>query len=194
MRLFVAVETGPDIASAVMPIVAELRRRAERLAPLARITWAVPPRVHLTLRFIGEVSPEKAEAISAALVRGVPRMPFQVEIGGAGVFPERGPARVLWLGLTSGVEPMLRLEEQVSSRLAQLGIAPDTRPYHPHVTLGRVRDASGLRPAALFQGIADATLGPFQVSSYTLFESRRTAGGTEYVPLVRTRLACQPVD
>lgn len=193
MRLFVAVETGPDIASAVMPIVGELKRRAERMAPLARMTWAVPSRVHLTLRFIGDVDPATADTIAGVLERGVPRLPFSVEVGGVGTFPERGPARVLWLGLTSGLENMTRLEEHVSARLATVGIPRDERPFRPHVTLARVRDAAGLRPAALVQGLNDASLGSFQVSSYTLFESRPTPHGTEYIPIVKTRLACQPV-
>jgi RNA 2',3'-cyclic 3'-phosphodiesterase len=193
MRLFVAVDTGPDIASAVMPIVAELKHRAERLAPLARFTWAVPSRVHLTLRFIADVDPKTADTIAAALERGVPRMPFSVEIGGVDVFPDRGAPRVFWLGLTSGLDGMVKLEEHLSTRLLSVGIPREERPFRPHVTLCRVRDASGLRPTALLQGLADASLGSFRVSSYTLFESRPTPHGPEYRPIVTSRLACQPV-
>lgn len=193
MRLFVAVETGPEVAAGVAPLVAELKRRAERLAPLARISWTAMERVHLTLRFIGEVPPSRAEAIGKALERGVPMLPFPVEVGGLAAFPARGPARVLWVGLSSGVESMVKLESLVSARLAEAGVPPDTRPFHPHVTLARVRDAAGLRIAPLFHGLTDATLGAVQVSSFTLFESRATPRGVEYVALVRSRLACQPV-
>lgn len=193
MRLFVAIDTGPDVAAAVAAIVAELKPRAAKLAPLSRLTWATPGRVHITLRFIGEVDAERGRAIAKALERGVPLIPFHIEAGGLGAFPERGQPRVLWVGLTAGSDAVARLEELVSARLAQAGVARDDRPFRPHITLARVRDADGLRPAALFHGLTDASLGSVTVSSYTLFESRQSARGREYIPLVRSRLACEPV-
>jgi RNA 2',3'-cyclic 3'-phosphodiesterase len=193
VRLFVGVDTGPEVASAIAAIVAELKPRASRLAPMARLTWAKPEHVHLTLRFIGEVDAARAATLAQAFERGVPLAPFTVEVGGLGVFPDRGQPRVLWVGLTGGVETMTRLEDLVSTRLLQAGVPRDERPFRPHVTVARVRDAADLRPAALFQGLADATIGTITVSSFTLFESRQTPGGVEYLPLVQSRLACQPV-
>jgi 2'-5' RNA ligase len=88
---------------------------------------------------------------------------------------------------------MVKLESLVSGRLAEAGVPTDARPFHPHVTLARVRDAAGLRTPPLFQGLSDVTLGHVQVAGYTLFDSRATPHGLEYVALARTRLACQPV-
>jgi 2'-5' RNA ligase len=193
MRLFVAIDTGPDVAAAIGAIVAELKPRAARLAPQSRLTWASPERVHITLRFIGEVDDERARAITRVLERGVPLLPFNVDVGGLSAFPEQGQPRVLWVGLTAGLESVRRLEDLVSARLEQADVAREARPFHPHITLARVRDAAGLRPSVLFHELADASLGTVAVSSYTLCESRQSSRGTEYIPLVRSRLACEPV-
>lgn len=193
MRLFVAVETGPETAESVALVVAELKRRLATAEPAVRVSWVEPERVHLTLRFIGEVDESKDRAIRACLQRGVPLLPFRVEVGGLSAFPDRGPMRVLWVGLTAGVEQLAVLEKLVSKRLLQAGVAADRSAFHPHVTVGRLRTSTTLRPSQLFQGIEDVTLGSIDVTGYTLFESRPTAHGSEYVPLLRTRLACQAV-
>lgn len=194
MRLFVAVETGPEVAEGIQPVIAEVKRRIATVAPAARVSWSTPERAHLTLRFIGEVDGERAAAIRKSLERGVPLLPFRVEIGGLSVFPDHGPARVLWVGLTAGQDALAGLERQVSERLLLTGVPRDPRPFRPHVTIGRLRTPLAVRPSQLFQGIDDVTLGAVDVIGYTLFESRPTPHGPEYVPLVRTRLACQPVQ
>jgi 2'-5' RNA ligase len=189
MRLFVAVETGAEWLRRRPVAEFALRRTARTARDLVGRDRTRPS----DARFIGEVPPSEADAIGKVLERGVPMLPFPVEVGGLAEFPARGPARVLWVGLSSGIESMVKLESLVSGRLAEAGVPADTRPFHPHVTLARVRDAAGLRTAPLFNGLTDATLGSVQVSGYTLFESRATPRGVEYVALARTRLACQPV-
>jgi 2'-5' RNA ligase len=89
---------------------------------------------------------------------------------------------------------MTRLEAHISDRLARVGVAADTRPFRPHVTIARIRDTAGLRARPVIAGLTDASLGVVTVSGYTLFESRTASAGVEYIPIVRSRLVCEAVS
>jgi len=186
--LFVAV--GVDTASleAAQALAGDLRLRARSLAPEARITWIPPERMHLTIRFIGQVDDARVERVTAALAPAVPQAPFQMTLGGAGVFPERGAPRVLWVGVRAGVEELLRVERTVNERLAALGISPEDRGFSPHLTLARVRDAAGLHSRPWLSSLESAPVGTTRVDAITLYESRLSPKGPTYVPLQRSPL------
>jgi 2'-5' RNA ligase len=188
VRLFVAVEIDPAVAGTLAAFSVQLRQRAQRLAPDARIGWANPEQLHVTSRFIGEVDDKRAAAIAGALLEELPINPFELVLQGAGAFPERGAPRVLWAGISAGVEGLTALEAEVSRRLIACGIAREDRPYRPHVTLARVREAAGLRSPALFETLSDQRFGGTLVEAITLFQSRTSPKGAVYTPLHRTRL------
>ena len=188
MRLFVAIELDPAVAEAAGAVVDELRRRAGRLAPRARITWVAPGRMHLTVAFIGQADEPRASRIRQALGSAAGLTPFDLTVAGLGAFPRTGQPRVLWAGLSGGRDALLRLERSVVSRLADAEIAPEPRAYNPHLTLARVREASGLRAPALFDGLANHPIGTTKVRAITLFDSRLSSTGPTYVPLQRTVL------
>lgn len=187
MRLFVAVEIGP-VAERAAALAGELRQCAARLAPLARITWIPADRLHLTIRFIGSVDAERAGAIQAAMSPPLDTASFELGFAGVGAFPSSGRPQVLWAGVSAGEPGLRRLEEEVTARLVPLGIPAERRPFRPHLTLARVREASGLRGAALFAGIEQASLGTTHCEAITLYESRLSPAGPTYVPLRRTPL------
>ena len=187
MRLFTAIELGEDVCGRGAALVETLRRRAAASAPQAKVTWVAPERMHLTLRFIGEVDDRKAESIVAALRSPMAIEPFDVRWQGLGSFPPRGAPRVLWVGVASGAEGLTRAEKAVSDRLASLGIAPEGRPYSPHLTLARVREPAGLKAAALFDGL-DGALGETHVNAITLFRSHLSPKGPTYVVMEKTAL------
>jgi 2'-5' RNA ligase len=188
VRLFVAVACGADVTQQVAALIQRLRTRVAQLAPAARLTWASAERFHLTIRFIGEVDPETAAAIGTALRAPVALPAFDFTVAGLGVFPARGAARVLWAGVTGGIDGLRNLEREVSGRLAPLGLLPEKRPYAPHLTLARVRDAAGLRFRDLIPGSSDLPLGTAHADAITLFESRLSPKGAAYVALQRTPL------
>ena len=188
MRLFVAVEIAPAVAAGVAALIEELRRRAERLAPHARITWISEKRLHVTVRFIGNVDDAKAEAIQAALQPSIDVAPFDLLVAGAGAFPRTGAPRVLWSGVSDGAASLSAVERDITERLNQAGVAPEPRDYHPHLTLARIRDAGGLKSSSLCHGLQDQMVGTTHVEAITLFESRLSPKGPTYVPLGRTPL------
>jgi RNA 2',3'-cyclic 3'-phosphodiesterase len=185
LRLFTAIELGDDVCANAGTLVDTLRRRASHSAPDARVTWVAPERMHLTLRFIGEVDDSKAEAIVSALREPIAHESFDVRWRGLGSFPPRGAPRVLWVGVAIGSEELRDAERAISDRLATLGMPRENRPYSPHLTLARVREPAGLRTAPLFEGL-DGALGETHVNAITLFRSHLSPKGPTYVVMQKT--------
>jgi 2'-5' RNA ligase len=176
VRLFVAIEVpeGPR---------EDARRRLQAVRdrlPPAR--WVDPDAIHLTLIFLGSIEEPALPALGTALATAVSAYPpFPLALAGGGTFPPRRPARVAWLGVEAGPE-LAALQAAVSAAAVQaVGYAPESRPYHPHITLARCPEPWP-RPAtetftAAFAGPVGA---PFPVSQVALFESRLGAGGARY--------------
>jgi 2'-5' RNA ligase len=188
VRLFVGVDVGPQVAEAFARVSDELRERARGLAPHARLTWVPSDRAHVTVRFIGHVDDAKAEAIKEALEPPIAVPPFDLTVHGVGAFPPSGGLRVVWAGLTAGVEGLSALEEDVSGRLDACGVAREDRAYRPHLTLARVKEPGGLRARTLLEGFTDRAFATTHVDAITLFESRLSPKGPTYVALQRTAL------
>src|SRR5688572_27680231 len=189
MRLFVAVEISPATVSAALECIETMRTRVVRLAPQSRITWITADRLHITLRFIGHVAEEEhAAAILQVLRSPLDQAPFDLTVAGVGTFPPKGSPRVVWAGVAGARDRLVALEEVVSGRLAGVGVPRDARPFSPHLTLARVREAGGLRSRALLEGLGDTVLGVTRVDTITLFESRLSSQGPRYQPLQRALL------
>ena len=192
MRLFLAIELDDEVLHAAGRVIEALKRRASSLAPRARIGWVLPDRMHLTVRFIGYVDERQAARIRGVLKAPIEVPAFRLRVEGLGTFPPKGTPRVIWAGLSSGSEALATVEREVTARLTPVGIPPEDRPYSPHLTLARVKDAAGLKAGPLLEGIAPWSLGSATVDACTLFESRLSPKGPTYVPLQRTALAPGP--
>lgn len=188
MRLFVAVEIGETLARGAARLSEELERRATAAARRAKVTWIPADRMHLTIRFIGELDDGKAPIVRQALEEPFAVAPFSLTLCGAGTFPKSGTPRVVWLGITEGREQLLRVEREVTARLTALGIPDEERVYSPHLTLARVRDPAGLKSAPLLDGLTDRRIGTAQIDAITLFHSKLSPKGPTYTPLLRTPL------
>jgi len=188
MRLFVAVEIGEALASGAATLSAELERRATVAARRAKVTWIPADRMHLTIRFIGEVDDGKASMVRTVLEEPLGVAPFNLTLCGAGTFPTSGTPRVVWIGVTDGREQMLRVEREITARLTPLGIPAEDRAYSPHLTLARVRDPAGLKSMRLLDGLTERTIGTTHIETITLFHSKLSPKGPTYTPILRTPL------
>ncbi len=181
MRLFVALDIPDEVGSALATLAAKLRDAY----PHAR--WARIEGLHVTLKFIGETSPEKAPAIKVALGSLPSRSAFTMTFRGLGFFPNERRPRVLWAGVAAGPE-LAALAAGVETALATLGLPREERAFSPHLTLARF-DSPG-RLDALHAAIEKA--GPLEFGAATaqefhLYQSVLKPGGAEY-----TRLATFP--
>jgi 2'-5' RNA ligase len=174
MRLFVAIDVPEDVRASLAGVVAKLR-------PTCRsVRWVRIEGIHVTLKFIGEIAPEKVGNIRAALSAVAERPPIPIVFRGLGYFPNERRPRVLWAGVEAGPE-LARLASEVDTALHPLGVAREDREYSPHLTLARFKEPRGLE--ALRTAIAKA--GPLEFGATTarefhLYQSVLKPGGAEY--------------
>jgi 2'-5' RNA ligase len=172
MRLFVAL-TLPET----------VRTRLAMLGGgVPGANWVPPENLHLTLRFIGEVSTPEARDIDGALA-GVGGEPFPVEIAGVGQFGDRRQARMLWVGVRQN-PPLAALRGRIESALVRAGLPPETRKFRPHVTLARLKGAPLDRVGQFMAAYGDFALPPFAVNHFTLYSSFRAHEHAQYTPEV----------
>ena len=153
-RLFIAVPLGEEVQDLVSHEIAMLRAEGWP------VRWVQPETSHLTLHFLGDTEPERAELLRLALPEAVAaRAPFDLRTAGLGVFPNFRRPRVLWLGLHGPVHRLELLQHDVGGVLRGLGFAVGDEPYHPHITLGRVRNDDG--ELVRLRDLPDAVKGRF---------------------------------
>lgn len=144
--------------------------------------WVRPDLLHLTLKFLGEVSPGSVPSLEAA-IGNVARETggFPMRIGGFGAFPTVRRPRILWLGVEAS--PALRcLKQDLEWGLSELGFDRETRAFHPHLTLGRARSDLG---AGAFRGLDSLSAGlsfhaEVKVWKVDLMESHLSSSGPRY--------------
>ena len=187
MRLFLAVEISDTVRAAAAEAADALRHRIDVDA-----RWISPGNLHITLWFFGEVADAQVRALTSALDTPLPVAPFEIELGGLGAFPPKGPPRVLWLGVRSGHDRLAALHRELAARLSVLGFEPERRGFSAHLTLARVRE---LRPtaggnSALRRALTEAPAagGHSPVTHVTLFRSRLSPKGASYEAVLRVPL------
>jgi 2'-5' RNA ligase len=188
VRLFVGVEVGAEVQRAASQVIDDLRRRTARDAPDARVTWVRSEQLHVTVRFIGQVDPALGEKIRSTLAPSLETPAFALTVERTGTFPPKRPPRVIWAGVTAGIDSLRSVEQEVRARLDRLVRSTEERDYNPHLTLGRVKNPAGLRPAVLLEGLESTVFGVVRVAAVTLFESRLSSSGPTYIPLGRAEL------
>lgn len=137
-RLFLAVLLPEPVKALVGEQIAELAGEGWP------VRWLQSEGAHLTLRFLGETTREQAELVRLAMPTVVAgHKPFALRTATLGVFPNFRHPRVLWLGLHGPTHRLQGLADDVSRKVTELGFPPADDPYHPHITLGRVRNNDG---------------------------------------------------
>lgn len=136
VRVFVAVELPDTVKAEFAGLAAAIDALGVRGARTVR-----PEGIHLTLKFLGDVSVERVPEIRAAMDFAADEVaPFDLSLGDAGVFPNPRATRVLWVGVEGDLDSLGRLQQRVEESLAELGFRPERRGFNPHITAGRVRD------------------------------------------------------
>ena len=179
MRAFIAIELPETLREALA--LEQARFRA--VCPDAR--WTRPEGIHLTLKFLGEISGEQEAQVKKSLGQMERFEKFTVRARGFGFFPDARRPRVFWAGLEAPAE-LARLAAKVESAMAALGFPAENRAFSPHLTLARFkvpRPQPRLQELLAAQG--DPLLGTFEASEFFLWESRLSPGGAEYRKVAR---------
>jgi 2'-5' RNA ligase len=175
-RLFVAIRPPEDIRDLLL----------DAMDDSADFRWQGEEQLHLTLRFIGEVERPLADDLAAELAR-VRAPTFEIRIIGTGRFEQRSSG-ALW----AGVEPrdaVAALAAKVERACLAVGVAPERRAFHPHITLARWKGRRGHEIARFLERTRDLASPPFPVREFILFESRLSRHGAQY-----EEIATYPLD
>ncbi len=176
MRVFVAVE----LPESVLRDLAALRERFRVCG--ARASWVETENMHLTLRFLGEIGEEALAGLGLGLRRACAgRAGLTLALKGTGAFPNPRRPGVVWAGLETRSGDLVVLRGAVEGAARAAGLGPDDKAFHPHITLGRIRDRR--RPGTLAE-VLDVTRtfsgDAFGVSHVSLFRSTLTPRGPVY--------------
>ncbi|HMB91518.1 MAG TPA: RNA 2',3'-cyclic phosphodiesterase [Rhodothermales bacterium] len=158
-RLFTAIDL-PDEHKARLTALQD---------PTLSVRWTPEAQYHLTLRFIGDVDEETLASFEAALA-SVQAPTFELEGNNLGVFPSLRRPRVIYAGIPPK-PPLLGVHASITHELGKIGIAPDTKPFRPHITIARVKKASAAAVRTFLRAHQSFTLPPFSVSHFHLYES-----------------------
>jgi 2'-5' RNA ligase len=180
-RLFVGIRVSVGTASALAGAAETLQRRAKDAG--IDIRWVAPANYHVTLKFFGWTREEMMPALRDRLVRvttGISRFSFKTARLGA--FSSLDKASVVWAGVVDGAEPLVEIARRIDDEISSpLGFPSETRTFHPHVTLGRVRETRSVRETVL--PLAEQMFGETRVDSISLFESETKSSGSVYTEL-----------
>jgi 2'-5' RNA ligase len=190
LRLFLAVPLAPDVRDALVRAQGRLRRTR------ARVGWVAPQNLHITLAFLGDVPAEAVPALGAALeAAGSPLASFDCRVAGLGHYGSPRSPRVLWAGVSEGAAELGRLYAAVAPAVAAQGIALEKRPFHAHITLGRVRSARDAADVlAALEPEREREFGPLRVESFELVRSVLQPAGPRYTVLRSVQLSGAPEE
>jgi 2'-5' RNA ligase len=166
-RLFVAIRPPEEIRDLLL----------DAMDDSADFRWQDDEQLHLTLRFVGEVERPVADDLAAELGR-VHSPSFELRINGTGRFEQRSSG-ALWAGVEPR-EPLAALAAKVERACVAVGLEPERRAFHPHITLARWKGRRGHEVARFLERTRGLASEPFAVSDFILFESRLSRHGAHY--------------
>jgi 2'-5' RNA ligase len=188
LRAFLASEIPPSLQDAVESATSGL---CKKLGP-DLIRWVPARNIHLTLKFLGDVSPSNLDLIKQMLMTEAAQHPaFDVEVEGFGSYPTSRRPRVLWVGLNAPAA-LISLQHAIEAATARLGYASEERGFSPHLTIGRVRqnvsppDLQKIRAA--LEETKVGRLGTARVDAVHLFKSELLPNGSVYTKLFSASL------
>lgn len=188
LRAFLASELPSALQDAIQLASAGVRLR---LGP-ELVRWVPGHNVHLTLKFLGDVSPSNLELIQDLLATHASQyQPFDVLVGGFGCYPNARRPRVLWIGLMAPPE-LASLQRELDAATARLGYSSEERAFSPHLTIGRVRQNASAadlqRIRAEVEQLSIGDVGSLRVEAIHLFKSELHPAGSVYTRLFSARL------
>ncbi|MBV9881254.1 MAG: RNA 2',3'-cyclic phosphodiesterase [Gemmatirosa sp.] len=186
MRAFIALTPEGDVRAALWGAAGVLR------AALGdAVAWVPEPALHVTLKFLGEVGEIDVDRIAAALrARISSPEPLVLRLAGLGAFPSLRRPRVLWIGVAPN-PGLAALYQEIERAAVAVGLPADDRPFHAHLTLGRVRDRGRKDDVSLaelateLEFRADAAIRAVDVNESTLGRDGPRYCVVAAIPLVR---------
>jgi 2'-5' RNA ligase len=177
MRLFAAIDIGPDVARRIE----QVQKKISRDLNLSRrdVKWVRPDQIHLTLKFLGEVRDDAISEVCGVLTQTAAGVDgFDLQIRGVGVFGK--PVRVVWAGIEA-CPALMKLQSKLENEFKTIGWKKESRGFTGHLTVCRVKNvAAGRKIASAAEVYEDEFFGSVSVDKLVLYESRLSPAGPEY--------------
>lgn len=188
IRAFIAIEIPKPIQEQLDVIICDLKGLTKSTA----IRWILSKNIHITLKFLGDVSISNVDLLSEMLKNEVVRYPqFKLNIDGFGAFPSLLRPRVIWIGVSTTPE-LQALQNGVEAETNRLGYSPEQRVFSPHLTLARLsHKASPIeirRVGKILSNFKVEKVGSYEVKNVILFKSDLLPGGPIYTPISTFKL------
>jgi RNA 2',3'-cyclic 3'-phosphodiesterase len=192
LRAFLASELPASLQDAIHTTTADLRKTLGD----DMIRWVPACNIHLTLKFLGDVSPAALDLIKQMLATEASQHEaFDLQIEGLGSYPSSRRPRVLWVGLNAPAA-LASLQHAIEGGTARLGYESEERGFAPHLTIGRVRQnisAAGLQKIRnTLEGTSVGRIGAARVDAIHLFRSDLQPNGSVYTKLFSAPLGGRP--
>jgi 2'-5' RNA ligase len=179
-RLFAALFPPARVLASLQAAVAGLGQGL----PARAIRWTRPEQIHLTLHFLGAIATARIPAIQSALgaaCRGHRR--HAVRVAGLGCFPNRSRPRILWAGLAGDLRPVENLQKAVDAGFLACGCVGEDRPFHAHLTIGRVAELNAAERGQVAEALAREQardFGEWELGRVDLMQSVLSPQGAAY--------------
>lgn len=184
-RVFCAIDLATRARARLIRQISRLREAV----PHAQARWSREENLHLTLKFLGDVQTARLGSLSNATARAVADFsPFQVTLQETGVFPKQGPPRVLWIGVRDESGKLAELHTRLEEACAKEGFAKEERPFHPHLTIARLRKPQGARILAPAHKELPFEPAEVELAELLVIRSAPSAAGSRYTVISRHRL------
>lgn len=181
-RVFVAIELPSDVRQRIAEHIDRLRESI----PEARASWSREGNLHFTLKFLGDIPVAKTEALSQATQNAANMIrPFELIIGACGAFPSHGQPRVLWIGTEDPSGQLALLHTALEDECVKAGFPREARPFHPHLTIARVRQPKGSRQLAVLHKETGFEPETVRVSELTVIRSELRSEGSRHTIISR---------
>lgn len=184
IRSFLAIELPKPILRKIEEVQGDLR------STHADVRWVSPEKIHLTLKFFGSIEESRIDSIFKSIDEPIrSTLPFSLKVRGVGAFPQLKNPRVIWMGLVEEREALTSLQKQIETQLEKVGFQPEDRPFHPHLTLGRMRSSRGKGDlVGRIEKHKEEEFGDLQVERVVLFKSDLKPTGPIHTPLGDVKL------
>ena len=181
-RVFCAVELPQTARSLVLAHIARIKEKV----PHAKASWARDANLHLTLKFLGEIPTASVADFSKAVSLAVNRVqPFSIRLEQTGIFPTHGLPRVLWIGINDPSTQLTELHARLEQESSQVGFAKETRPFHPHLTIARLRQSDHARALATAHKQMEFDPVEIDVAELLVIRSELSSEGSKYTVVSR---------
>jgi len=179
IRAFIAVDVSQDVRGKIHRLIQSAQRKIDGT------NWVAPQNLHITLKFLGDISLNGLPELTRALTETVtPMEPFELEFGGCGAFPDLRSPKTLWIGCTNGAKKLEQLAQAVEESVVSLGYSRENRRFSPHLTIGRIKkQANPLEVSKLFESNASQDFGTTLIDEVVLYSSELTRQGPIYEDL-----------